>query len=83
MCMSWNNSNNYNNMHGAAIKIIDAQQARLYNSYKNTKRKLLRTNPAVWFNKMCKLQTVMTYVRPHTVQTHNERTSTEFNLVTA
>jgi hypothetical protein len=25
----------------------------------------------------------MTYVLPHTAQTHNERTSTEFNLVTA
>jgi hypothetical protein len=27
--------------------------------------------------------TVMTYGRPHTVHTHNERTSTEFNSVTA
>jgi len=31
--------NNRNNMHGATIKIVDAQQARLYNSYKNTKCK--------------------------------------------
>jgi len=27
--------------------------------------------------------TVSNDIRPHTVQTHNERTSTEFNLVTA
>jgi len=45
-------------MHGATIKIVDAQQARLYNSYKNTKCKLLRTTAAVWFNKMCKIKQV-------------------------
>jgi hypothetical protein len=28
-------------------------------------------------------QTDGNYIRPHTAQTHNERTSTEFNLVTA
>jgi len=38
-------------MHGAAIKIVGAQQPRLYNSYKNTKCNLLRTNAAIWFNK--------------------------------
>ena len=42
-------------MHGATIKIVDAQQARLYNNYKKTKCKLLRTNAAVWFNKTCKI----------------------------
>jgi hypothetical protein len=37
-------------MHGATIKIINAQQARLNNIYKNTKLKLLKTNAAIWFN---------------------------------
>ena len=33
-------------MHGATIKVIDAQQAKLTNIYKNTKFKLLKTNAA-------------------------------------
>jgi hypothetical protein len=41
-------------MHGATIKIINAQQARLNNTYKNTKLKLLKTNAAIWFNKICR-----------------------------
>jgi len=43
-------------MHGTNVKIIDAQQARLCNSYKNTELKLLKTNAAIWFNKMCKIK---------------------------
>ena len=31
-----------------------AQQARLNNIYKNTKLKLLKTNAAIWFNKICR-----------------------------
>jgi hypothetical protein len=39
-------------MHGTTTtKIIDAQQAKLRNTYKNTKLKLLKTNAAIWFNK--------------------------------
>jgi hypothetical protein len=41
-------------MHGATIKIVSAQQARLNNNYKNTKLKLLKTNAAIWFNKICR-----------------------------
>ena len=41
-------------MHGATIKIVNAQQARLNNIYKNTKLKLLKVNAAIWFNKICK-----------------------------
>ena len=36
------------------IKIIEASQARIYNNYKNTRPKLLKTNAAIWFNKICK-----------------------------
>jgi hypothetical protein len=44
-------------MHGkTAIKIVDAQQAKLRNSYKNTKLNLFKTNAAIWFNKMCKIK---------------------------
>ena len=41
-------------MHGATIKVVNAQQAKLQNIFKNTKLKLLKTNAAIWFNKMCK-----------------------------
>jgi hypothetical protein len=40
-------------IHGATTKIIDAQQAKLHNIFKNTKLKLLKTNAAIWFNKIC------------------------------
>jgi len=38
-------------MHGETIKLVDAQQEKYYNIYKNTKLKLLKTNAAIWFNK--------------------------------
>ena len=42
-------------MHGTGIEIIiDVQQTKIYNSYKNTKLKLLKTNAVIWFNKICK-----------------------------
>jgi hypothetical protein len=38
-------------MHGTEyVKITDAQQAGLVNNCKNTKYKLLKTNPTAWFN---------------------------------
>jgi len=43
-------------MHSTKIKIIDAQRAKLCNNYKNTKLKLLKTNAAMWFNKMCRIK---------------------------
>jgi hypothetical protein len=39
-------------MHGTTTKIIDAQQAKLCNNYKNTKLKLLKTNAAIWFKRV-------------------------------
>jgi hypothetical protein len=41
-------------MHGATITIINAQNARLNNIYKNTKLKLLKTNAAIWFKEICR-----------------------------
>jgi hypothetical protein len=36
------------------MKFINAQQAKTYNIYKNTKLKLLKTKAAIWHNKMCR-----------------------------
>ena len=36
-------------MHGETIKFVSAQQAKLYNTYKNTKLKLLKTNAAITY----------------------------------
>ena len=38
------------------MKIINAQQAKTHNNYKNTKLKLIKTNAAIWYNKMCKVK---------------------------
>jgi hypothetical protein len=43
-------------MHGATIKVIDAQQAKLRDNYKKTKLKLLKTNAAIWFIKICRME---------------------------
>ena len=40
------------------FKIIDASQARLVYQYINIKRKLLRTNAHIWFNRMCKSKNI-------------------------
>jgi len=40
-------------MHGVTTKIGNAQQARI-NNCKNTKLKLLKSNAAIWFNKICR-----------------------------
>ena len=38
------------------MKTVETQQARLCNSHKNTKLKLVKTNAALWFNTMCKIK---------------------------
>jgi len=43
-------------MHGENLKLIDARQAKVCNIYKNTKLKLLKTNAAIRFNKVCKMK---------------------------
>jgi hypothetical protein len=37
------------------FKITDAQQADMSNNFKNGKQKLLKTNAAIWFNKICRI----------------------------
>jgi len=36
------------------MKIITAEQAKLYNNFKNLRLNLLKTNAAIWFNKICR-----------------------------
>jgi hypothetical protein len=38
------------------IKFINARQAKEIYQYKNIKEKLHKTNAAIWYNKICKLQ---------------------------
>jgi hypothetical protein len=38
------------------IKFINARQAKEISQYKNTKEKLHKTNAAIWYNKIDKLQ---------------------------
>jgi hypothetical protein len=51
-------------MHGTTnIKFMDAKQASDTYKYKNTKRKLYRTNAAIWYNKVCRQkQLIPTYI---------------------
>ena len=42
-------------MHGTIkLKFIEAKQANEYFIYKNTKRKLYKTDSAIWYNKICR-----------------------------
>ena len=41
-------------MQGTGIEIIEAQQAKTYNTYRNIRLNLLKTNAAIWFNKIRK-----------------------------
>jgi hypothetical protein len=44
------------------IKFVEAEQAQLVNQYINMKRKLLRTNAHMWFNRMCQHKNVILMV---------------------
>jgi len=37
---------------GTGIEIIEAQQAKTYNTYRNIRLNLLKTNAAIWFGKI-------------------------------
>jgi hypothetical protein len=46
-------------MHGKhSVKFINAQQAKYVYHYLNIKEKLLKTNASIWFNKICKINSV-------------------------
>jgi len=75
-------------MHGATIKIINAQQARLNNIYKNTKLKLLKTDASIWFNKICRDRPVhlppctRNNVYKHRICCHNNILTKKFIFLT-
>ena len=42
-------------MHGTMnVKFINAKQAKEVYQYRNIKRKLYKTNAAIWYNKTCR-----------------------------
>jgi len=48
-CIGWCLSfSELKKMHGETLKFVNAQQAKPYNIYKNTKLKLLKTNAGVF-----------------------------------
>ena len=60
------------------MKIINAQQAKTYNNFKNTKMKLLKVNAAIWFNKVCKtkgLQPTYISLKTNGKTTRNHKTT--------
>jgi hypothetical protein len=38
-------------MRGTDIEIIEVQQTKIYNTYKNSRLKLLKKNATIWFKK--------------------------------
>ena len=48
------------------IKVVNAQQAKVINTYKNTKYKLLKTNASIWINQTCEqLRLVPEHAQSH------------------
>ena len=45
------------------IKYIDAKQAKELYQFKNIKRKLYRTNAAIWYNKLCRQKRKAMYIK--------------------
>ena len=52
-------------MRGTCIKMIENQQGKICNNYKNTWIKLLKTNAAVRFNKICKIKQTVARILQH------------------
>jgi hypothetical protein len=41
-----------------SLKFVNAKQASIIYEYKNIRRKLYKTNAAIWFNKTCRLKEI-------------------------
>ena len=54
-------------MHGTMnLKFSEAKQAKEIYQYKNSKRKLYKTNASIWYNKICRLKRLTpTYINIH------------------
>jgi len=64
-------------MHGATMKIVDAKQAKAYYAYKNTRLKLIKTNAALWFNKMYRIK----QLKPNYIQFKSNRSTFQYFVV--
>jgi hypothetical protein len=62
-------------MFGTRIKITEAQQARIYNNYKNTRLKVPKKNAAIWFNKICKTKQLTAKYFSIKINGNNSKTS--------
>ena len=60
------------------MKFIKAQQAKAYNIYKNTKLKLLRTDAATWYNKLCRTMGIQSnYITTRQYSNNKSREGTQ------
>ena len=64
-------------MHGVnSVKFISAQQARKVYQYQNIKKKLLRTNASIWFNKICRHENLQPKYIDIKISGNNKRSHT-------
>jgi hypothetical protein len=54
------------------VKIVTRQQEKLINTCKNTKHKLLKTNTAIWFNKIYRAKQLQPHYINIWVNGHNQ-----------
>jgi hypothetical protein len=59
-------------MHGDNnVKFISAQQAKTTYHHHNIKKRLLKTNAAIWFNKVCRNENLQPKYIDIKINTHN------------
>lgn len=58
------------------MKFISAQQARKVYQHQNTKKKLLRTNASIWFNKICRHENLQPKYIDIKISGNNKRSHT-------
>jgi hypothetical protein len=70
-------------MHGELrLKIVNAKQAELVHRYKNIKIKLLKSNAAIWFNKVCRSEQLTPSYIDIKISGNNERSHKTKNAAT-
>jgi hypothetical protein len=70
-------------MHGELrLKFVNAKQAKLVHQYRNIKMKLLKSNAAIWFNKVCRSEQLTPSYIDIKVSGDNERSRKTKNAAT-
>jgi len=64
-------------MHGITMKFVNTQQAYLFNTYKNTRLKLLKTNAALRFNKMGRIK----HLKPNYIHFKTNNNGADFIIL--